>query len=117
LANQDPFPNDRFFGALPALIELIIFYMPIKEAEIRPSQTLPSTLAHNSPTATPHYDTFLFVDSLTNRSITVRHIWDRGRTHRHSKTQDLGSKAEIKQLDGCIDFLKETMAFRKNALL
>jgi hypothetical protein len=28
----------------------------------------------------------------------------------------VGSEAEIRQLDECIDFLKETMAFRKNAL-
>jgi len=93
--------------------------MLIKEAGFRPSHTLPSTLATNTPTGTPHYDPFLFVDSLTNRSIAVRHITDRSRmvrTHRHSKTQELGSEAEIRQLDECIDFLKETMAFRKNAL-
>jgi hypothetical protein len=59
------------------------------------------------------------VDSLTNRSIPVRNMRDRSqliRTHRHSKTQELGSQAEIRQLDECIDFLKGTMAFRKNAL-
>jgi hypothetical protein len=73
----------------------------------------------NSATATPLYDPFLFVDSLTNRSIPFRNIRDRSkliRTHRHSKTQEIGSEAEIRQLDECIDFLKETMAFRKNAL-
>lgn len=73
----------------------------------------------HSPTATPLYDPFLFVDSLTNRSIPFRNIRGRSRlirTHRHSKTQEVGSEAEIKQLDDCIDFLKETMTFRKNAL-
>lgn len=79
----------------------------------------PGGSARNSATTTPLYDPFLFVDSLTNRSIPVRNIRDKTRlvrTHRHSKTQEIGSQAENKQLDECIDFLKETMTFRKNAL-
>lgn len=46
-----------------------------------------------SGTATPLYDPFLFVDSLTNRSIAVRNIRHQLRTHRHSKTQEVGSQA------------------------
>lgn len=54
----------------------------------------PGGLARNSATGTPLYDPFLFVDSLTNRSIPVRNIRDKARlvrTHRHSKTQEIGS--------------------------
>lgn len=79
----------------------------------------PGGSAPNSATGTPLYDPFLFVDSLTNRSIPVRNIKNKTRlvrTHRHSKTQEIGCQAESKQLDECIDFLKETMTFRKNAL-
>ena len=81
-------------------------------------ESLPQT-THNSSSATPiSYDPFLFVDSLTNRSIQVKNFQEKGlrKTHRHSKTQEMPDFTASKELDQCIDFLKQTMTFRKNAL-
>jgi hypothetical protein len=54
---------------------------------------------HNhTATSTPLlYDPFLFVDSLTNRSIPVKYMRDKSmllRTHRHSKTTAFSEEKE-----------------------
>lgn len=81
-------------------------------------ESLPQT-THNSSSSTPiSYDPFLFVDSLTNRSIQVKNFKEKGNrtTHRHSKTQQIQELTASNELDQCIDFLKQTMTFRKKAL-
>lgn len=63
------------------------------------------------------YDQFLFIDSLTNRSIAVRDMRHSQRKSSKKKSKNRKSEQfELKELDECIALLKSTSNFQKQNL-
>ena len=79
--------------------------------------TLLSSRVHNNTIKSNSYDQFLFVDSLTNRSIAVRDMRHNQRNISKKKSKVRHSSTiELKELDECIAMLKSTSSFQKQNL-
>ena len=63
------------------------------------------------------YDQFLFMDSLTNRSIAVRDMRrDRRKVRVQGKTRASSEEVQLRELDQCIGLLKSAGSFQKKNL-